>query len=173
MSCVIPTAGDDVDTVSNVQPDMDSGKQQNSEMMVSQHEDNVEAHLVKKMALNSIENSRQASTWRKAEKADAIWKVEAVTKSSPAAITSANSADSARMQRVIRKKDYCLMERIQGANINVLEGLELHKGVFDDVEQQELIKFIYHLQELGRNKKVHREFTLFLPFFHTHMYVSY
>ena len=142
-----------------MKPDVDSEEQQDRKVMVSQHEDDGKTDLIIKMALNAIGNSPHPRTWSMAKNSKIIEKPEVVT------ARSLDSADIARMQKVARKKDYCVMERIHGRNINILEGLELHRGVLDELEQRELVKFIYRLQELGRNEKLRRKFLLILPFF--------
>ncbi|KAK8919186.1 hypothetical protein KSP39_PZI021544 [Platanthera zijinensis] len=53
--------------------------------------------------------------------------------------------------RVGRKKDFVCLERIDGRIVNILEGLELHTGVFSVLEQKQIVDFVYELQEKGRN----------------------
>ncbi|XP_058098817.1 RNA demethylase ALKBH9B isoform X2 [Magnolia sinica] len=55
-----------------------------------------------------------------------------------------------RFMKVGRKKDFICLERINGKIANVLDGLELHTGVFSAVEQKRIIDFVYELQEMGR-----------------------
>ena len=159
-----PGTCDDVQNTSfqpeiGLKPDVDSEEQLGRKVMVSRHEDDGKTDLIIKMALNAIGTSPHPRTWSMARNSKIIEKPEVVR------TRSLDSADSARMQKVTRKKDYCVMERIHGRNINILEGLELHRGVLDELEQQELVKFIYRLQELGRNEKLRRKFLLILPFF--------
>lgn len=70
--------------------------------------------------------------------------------------SSTSNSENVRISEVIRKKDFCLIERVNGQNVNILEGLELHKNVFNHSEQKELVDFVYQLQELGRNQKLRR-----------------
>ncbi|KAH7685442.1 Alkylated dna repair protein alkb-like 5 protein [Dioscorea alata] len=58
--------------------------------------------------------------------------------------------DFVRMSLVKRKKDFRYMERIEGRLVNIAEGLELHTGVFDAVEQKKIVDFVYRLQAKGR-----------------------
>lgn len=55
-----------------------------------------------------------------------------------------------RFQKVQRKKDYICLERFNGKIVNILEGLELHSGVFSAVEQKKITDFVFALQEMGR-----------------------
>ncbi|RCV14756.1 hypothetical protein SETIT_3G003700v2 [Setaria italica] len=67
--------------------------------------------------------------------------------SGPAA---AAAADGNGMERVRRKKDFRHMERVEGRMVNVLQGLELHTGVFSPAEQQRIVDAVHHLQDMGR-----------------------
>ncbi|ONK57249.1 uncharacterized protein A4U43_C10F18130 [Asparagus officinalis] len=51
---------------------------------------------------------------------------------------------------VRRKKDFRCMERVRGRLVNVLEGLELHTGVFSVEEQKKIVDYVYDIQEKGR-----------------------
>ncbi|KAH7861966.1 hypothetical protein Vadar_033138 [Vaccinium darrowii] len=48
-----------------------------------------------------------------------------------------------------RKKDFIWMENVNGESVNILDGLELHTGVFSAKEQQKIVDFVYELQEGG------------------------
>ncbi|GAB2231904.1 hypothetical protein Droror1_Dr00010923 [Drosera rotundifolia] len=54
-----------------------------------------------------------------------------------------------RFLQVKRKKDFVCLERIDRKLVNVLEGLELHNGVFDAYEQKAIVDYIYNLQDMG------------------------
>ncbi|XP_051141181.1 RNA demethylase ALKBH9B isoform X2 [Andrographis paniculata] len=56
-----------------------------------------------------------------------------------------------RFNNVQRKKDFISLERINGKLVNILEGLELHKGIFSAAEQKRIVNFVEELQEKGRN----------------------
>ncbi|KAH7424405.1 hypothetical protein KP509_11G007300 [Ceratopteris richardii] len=71
-------------------------------------------------------------------------------------VTSESTDNRQRLSEIRRKKDFCFIDRINGKNVNILEGLELHRNVFNNVEQKELIDYVYQLQELGRNQKLRR-----------------
>ncbi|KAK8961343.1 hypothetical protein KSP40_PGU000993 [Platanthera guangdongensis] len=58
--------------------------------------------------------------------------------------------EAVRLSKLGRKKDFKYMERVRGRLINVLEGLELHTGVFSDAEQRRIVNCIYDFQERGR-----------------------
>ncbi|KAG0496127.1 hypothetical protein HPP92_000818 [Vanilla planifolia] len=53
-----------------------------------------------------------------------------------------------------RKKDFVCLERIDGKVVNILEGLELHTGVFSAAEQKRIVDFVYELQKQGRNNEL-------------------
>lgn len=59
-----------------------------------------------------------------------------------------------RFTNVTRKKDFICLERVNGKIMNVVDGLELHCGVFSLVEQKKIVDFVYLLQEKGRNGKL-------------------
>ncbi|WOL17845.1 hypothetical protein Cni_G26638 [Canna indica] len=52
--------------------------------------------------------------------------------------------------KVKRKKDFKRMERVNGRWINVLQGLELHTGIFTPEEQKKIVDCIVQFQEKGR-----------------------
>ncbi|GAB2279441.1 RNA demethylase alkbh9b [Dionaea muscipula] len=55
-----------------------------------------------------------------------------------------------RFTCVERKKDFIFLERIDSKPVNILDGLELHTGVFSAAEQKRIVDFIYDLQEMGQ-----------------------
>lgn len=59
-----------------------------------------------------------------------------------------------RLGEVGRKKDYVLFDNVKGRRVNVLQGLELHTRVFDAKEQEMIVKFVYRLQKLGKERKL-------------------
>lgn len=59
-----------------------------------------------------------------------------------------------RFTNVTRKKDYICLERVNGKFVNILDGLELHCGVFSAKEQKKIVDFVYELQEMGKNGKL-------------------
>lgn len=62
--------------------------------------------------------------------------------------------EAIRRSMVKRKKDFMCMERVKGRMVNVLQGLELHTGVFSVAEQQRIVDYVYELQEKGRNREL-------------------
>ncbi|GLT96932.1 hypothetical protein SLE2022_145230 [Rubroshorea leprosula] len=67
---------------------------------------------------------------------------------------SEEQKEQVRLSEVGRKKDFVHMERIQGKNINVVQGLELHTGVFNAEEQKKIVECIYDLQRMGRKQQL-------------------
>ncbi|XP_024016619.1 uncharacterized protein LOC18026400 isoform X2 [Eutrema salsugineum] len=63
---------------------------------------------------------------------------------------SRDQRESLRLRNVKRKKDFICLERVKGKIVNVVEGLELHTGVFSAVEQKRIVDQVYQLQEKGR-----------------------
>ncbi|KAF5201400.1 Rna demethylase alkbh9b [Thalictrum thalictroides] len=55
-----------------------------------------------------------------------------------------------RYKIVQRTKDFNCMRWIDGRRVNILEGLELHTGVFSAAEQKRIVGFIYDLEEKGK-----------------------
>ncbi|KAI3961760.1 hypothetical protein MKW92_023806 [Papaver armeniacum] len=49
------------------------------------------------------------------------------------------------------KKDFIHYENVHGEIKNVLQGLELHTGFFNESEQNTIVNFVYYLQCLGQN----------------------
>lgn len=56
-----------------------------------------------------------------------------------------------RFMSVKRKKDFICLERVNGKYVNILEGLELHTGIFSAAEQKRIVDYVYALEEKGRN----------------------
>lgn len=55
-----------------------------------------------------------------------------------------------RFRNVKRNKEFVCLERVGGRIVNIVEGLELHTGVFSPVEQKRIVDFVNELQEKGR-----------------------
>ncbi|MED6148529.1 RNA demethylase alkbh9b [Stylosanthes scabra] len=55
-----------------------------------------------------------------------------------------------RFMNVRRKKDFMCFERVNGKLVNILEGLELHTGIFSAAEQKRIVNYVASLQEMGR-----------------------
>ncbi|RWV96234.1 hypothetical protein GW17_00041069, partial [Ensete ventricosum] len=72
------------------------------------------------------------------------------TSSNQRATLPREQRESIRLSLVKRKKDFKYTEKVNGKWINVLEGLELHAGVFSAVEQRRIVDCIYDFQEKGR-----------------------
>ncbi|KAL5726832.1 mRNA N(6)-methyladenine demethylase [Ranunculus cassubicifolius] len=67
-----------------------------------------------------------------------------------------------RFKNVGRKKDFICLEHINGKIVNIVDGLELHTGVFSAVEQKRIVDAIYGFQEKGRKGEL-RERTFSAP----------
>ncbi|PIA48847.1 hypothetical protein AQUCO_01300036v1 [Aquilegia coerulea] len=67
-----------------------------------------------------------------------------------------------RFKNVKRKKDFICLERVNGRIINILDGLELHTGVFSAAEQKRIVDYIYTLEDRGRKGEL-RERTFSAP----------
>lgn len=55
-----------------------------------------------------------------------------------------------RFSQVGRKKNFVHYEKVNGKDKNILEGLELHKGVFSAEEQKQIVESVYSFQKMGR-----------------------
>lgn len=55
-----------------------------------------------------------------------------------------------RFMNVKRQKDFICLERVNGKFANILEGLELHTGIFSAAEQKRIVDFVYSLQEMDK-----------------------
>lgn len=55
-----------------------------------------------------------------------------------------------RFMNVRRKKDFICFERVNGKLVNILDGLELHTGIFSAAEQKRIVNYVASLQEMGR-----------------------
>lgn len=65
-----------------------------------------------------------------------------------------------RFMNVRRKKDFICLERVNGKFTNILQGLELHTGVFSAAEQKRIVDYVYDLEERGRKGELkERTFT--------------
>ncbi|KAI0527461.1 hypothetical protein KFK09_003062 [Dendrobium nobile] len=62
-----------------------------------------------------------------------------------------------RFSSVGRKKDFVCLERIDGKIVNILEGIELHTGVFSAAEQKKIVNFVYELEMKGRNYELEEQ----------------
>lgn len=63
---------------------------------------------------------------------------------------SRDQRESIRFMNVKRKKDFICFERVNGKFVNILEGLELHEGIFSAAEQKRIVDHVYMLHEMGR-----------------------
>lgn len=56
-----------------------------------------------------------------------------------------------RFSNVMRKTDFICFERVNGKFVNILEGLELHTGVFSSAEQKRIVEYVEELVVMGKN----------------------
>ncbi|KAF5454555.1 hypothetical protein F2P56_024211 [Juglans regia] len=65
-----------------------------------------------------------------------------------------------RLMNVKRKQDFVWSEKLKGKIVNILEGLELHTGIFSAAEQKRIADYVYKLEEMGRKGELkERTFT--------------
>jgi len=55
-----------------------------------------------------------------------------------------------RFMNVRRMKDFICFERVNGKLVNILEGIELHTGIFSAAEQKRIVSYVATLQEMGK-----------------------
>ncbi|XP_075492736.1 RNA demethylase ALKBH9B-like [Primulina tabacum] len=67
---------------------------------------------------------------------------------------SRDQRECIRFGSVKRKKDFICLERVDGRLVNILDGLELHTGVFSAAEQTRIVRYVEQLQEMGRNDQL-------------------
>lgn len=72
-----------------------------------------------------------------------------------------------RFCNVKRKKDFICLERVNGKIVNILDGLELHKGVFSAAEQNRIVKYVEKLDQMGKNGELKGLFYLYIVFNHS------
>lgn len=70
-------------------------------------------------------------------------------------VTVSNSSKSEedelqRFSKVGRKKNFVHYERVNGKEVNLVQGLELHTGVFSPEEQRKVVESVYNFQSMGR-----------------------
>lgn len=71
---------------------------------------------------------------------------------------SREQREDLRLKNVKRKKDFICLERFKGKLVNVVDGLELHTGVFSAVEQKRIVDKVYELEEKGRRGELRGSF---------------
>lgn len=76
-----------------------------------------------------------------------------------------------RFMNVRRKKDFICLERIDGKFKNILQGLELHTGVFSAVEQKRIVDCVYELEEKGKKGELKGKKCLQLKFYRCSSYL--
>ncbi|KAL0726105.1 hypothetical protein Bca4012_022198 [Brassica carinata] len=83
------------------------------------------------------------------------------TKSTPAKRKlSREEREQYRFVNVKRMKVFSCFEKVKGRRVDILEGLELHTGVFSAAEQKRIVDYVYELQEKGRKGELQeRTFT--------------
>lgn len=55
-----------------------------------------------------------------------------------------------RFRNVRRNKEFICLERVGGRIVNIVEGLELHTGIFSPIEQKRIVDFVYDLLDKGQ-----------------------
>lgn len=74
---------------------------------------------------------------------------------------SREQREDLRLKNVKRKKDFICLERFKGKLVNVVDGLELHTGVFSAVEQKRIVDKVYELEERGRKGELRGKLLVF------------
>ncbi|KAG1327999.1 RNA demethylase ALKBH9B [Cocos nucifera] len=110
-------------------------------------------------ALTRGQNSRQFSNWslrslEEGDDGDDLVGVAETARANGGTLLSRDQREAVRFSMVRRKKDFKHMERVDGRWINVLEGLELHTGVFSAAEQKRIVDCVYDFREKGRNRQL-------------------
>lgn len=59
-----------------------------------------------------------------------------------------------RCAQVKRKKDFVHYEKVDGRKMNVVQGLELHAGVFSAEEQKKIVESVYEFQRMGQKRQL-------------------
>ncbi|CAK9157025.1 unnamed protein product [Ilex paraguariensis] len=77
-------------------------------------------------------------------------KASTVEKAGPKPELPREQREYIRFNKVKRNKDFICFERINGKFVNILQGLELHCGVFSAVEQKRIVESVYEFQEMGK-----------------------
>ncbi|KAI3989196.1 hypothetical protein MKX01_033232 [Papaver californicum] len=76
------------------------------------------------------------------------------TQSNASLIGDDESDEQVRLSQVGRKRGYTDIERVDGKQINVLKGLELHTKVFSAAEHEKIVDYVYKLQKMGQAGKL-------------------
>ncbi|KAF3599242.1 hypothetical protein F2Q69_00032792 [Brassica cretica] len=63
---------------------------------------------------------------------------------------SRDEREQYRFINVKRMKVFSCYEKVKGRRVDILDGLELHTGVFSAAEQKRIVDYVYELQEKGR-----------------------
>jgi len=72
----------------------------------------------------------------------------------PSRQLSVAEREQRRLLGLKARKDFMCMERVDGRLLNVVEGLELHMGVFSAAEQTRLVNMVYDFQTKGRQQQL-------------------
>lgn len=62
---------------------------------------------------------------------------------------STEEEEYTQLSNVKRKKDFICLERINGKIVNILDGLELHTGVFSAKDQVKIVEYVESLNKMG------------------------
>ncbi|KAK2966651.1 hypothetical protein RJ640_002349 [Escallonia rubra] len=107
-------------------------------------------------------SSTKSTSWGSTRTPESVYSGErkgSIANSSPASVNSKqvvgnglldDQDEHIRYAQIGRKKNFSHMEKIKGKATNVLQGLELHTGVFDAKQQKEIVECVYNLQRMGQ-----------------------
>ncbi|KAL8234559.1 hypothetical protein R6Q59_020659 [Mikania micrantha] len=69
-------------------------------------------------------------------------------------LNSEEQKEKLRFAKVGRKTNFTHYERVNGKNINIVQGLELHTQVFNDEEQKKIVESVYEFQRMGQKGRL-------------------
>ncbi|KAI7738309.1 hypothetical protein M8C21_012972 [Ambrosia artemisiifolia] len=69
-------------------------------------------------------------------------------------LQSEEQKERLRFVNVGRKTNFTHFEKVNGKNINVVQGLELHTRVFSDEEQKKIVESVYEFQRMGQKGRL-------------------
>ncbi|XP_076939265.1 RNA demethylase ALKBH9B-like [Bidens hawaiensis] len=69
-------------------------------------------------------------------------------------VQSEEQKEMLRFMNVGRKTNFTRFEKVNGRNINVVQGLELHTQVFNAEEQKKIVESVYEFQRMGQKGRL-------------------
>ncbi|XP_073041217.1 RNA demethylase ALKBH9B-like [Primulina eburnea] len=112
------------------------------------------ADMAQKDELKEDEEDEQINKFVNANANDFTGDGTSPKEAKPKVKLSRDQREYIRFGSVKRKKDFECLERVTGRIVNVLDGLELHTGVFSAAEQSRIVRYVEELQEMGRSDQL-------------------